>query len=76
MVVMTIQCKLTLTYLKPEIARKIKDSLEVDNQNFLKTELSGDSIIAIIEAKSCMSLLHTLEDYISCLSTAENVLED
>ena len=72
---MTIHCELRLSYSSPDIADKIKRSLDVDNQNFIEAQISNNQIIAQIEAKSCMSLLHTLEDYLACLSTAENLLE-
>jgi hypothetical protein len=72
---MFIHCELRLSYSSLDTADKIKRSLDVDNQNFIETQLSSNSIIAQIETKSCMSLLHTLEDYLACLSTAENLLE-
>ena len=56
------------------MARQLKDSLEVDNYRFIRTELAGNSLIAIIDSESFLSLLHTTEDYLSCLVTAENVI--
>ncbi len=55
-------------------AEQIKNSIEMDNPEFIKTELLGNIINVNITAKSFMNLLHTLEDYLSCLSTAENVI--
>ena len=72
---MAIHCKLRLSYSSLDIADKIKRSMDVDNQNYIETQISDNQIIAQIEAKSCMSLLHTLEDYLACLSTAENLFE-
>ena len=71
---MDIECKLTLKYSNPDNARKIRQSLEIDNSNFVETELSGNTIIARIKAESFLSMLHTLEDYLSCLATAENLI--
>jgi len=71
---MKIQCKFTLQYPSSDIAEKIKDALEVDNYKFVQASLNGDEIIAEIESNSAMSLLHTIEDYLSCLTTAERVI--
>jgi hypothetical protein len=71
---MKIQCKFTLKYPDQNIAMKIRDSLEVDNYKFIETKLEFDTLITIIESESIMSLLHTTEDYLSCLTTAESVI--
>lgn len=56
------------------MAKQIKNSLEVDNYRFIRTNLEGESLIANIDSESFLSLLHTTEDYLSCLVTAENVI--
>ena len=71
---MKIQCKFTLKYPDRNIAMKIRDSLEVDNYKFIETKLESDTLVTIIESESIMSLLHTTEDYLSCLTTAESVI--
>lgn len=55
---------------------KIRDSLEVDNYKFIETKLENDTLVTIIQSDSIMSLLHTTEDYLSCLTTAENVISN
>ena len=71
---MKVKCKFTLEYSSNEIAKKIKAALEVDNSKFVKTELKGEKLIAHMESGSVMSLLHTTEDYLACLATAEQVI--
>ncbi len=71
---MKIQCKFVFKYPDPETAKKIRDSLEVDNYQFIQSILDGDKLIATIESESFPSLFHTTEDYLSCLTTAENVI--
>ena len=71
---MKIQCKFVFEYPDPEIAKQIRDTLEVDNYKFIQTELEGEKLIANIESDSFPSLLHTTEDYLSCLAAAESVI--
>lgn len=71
---MEIQCKFSFEYNDQKSAKKIQKALEVDNYKFLKTEIKGSELISLINANSFMSLLHTAEDYLSCLTTAENIL--
>ena len=71
---MKIECKFKFKYPDEKIAENIKNSLEIDNKDYIKTELLGDTLVAKMEADSSMSLLHTIEDYLSCLTTAENLL--
>ena len=59
---MEIECKLTLKYSDSDKANKIRQSLEMDNSDFVKTEISGNTIIAHVKAESFLSILHTLED--------------
>ncbi len=73
---MEIKCKLNLKFSDPTTARKIMEALDIDNSDYIESELEGDSIISEIKSKSFMSLLHTIEDYLSCLSTAENLLDE
>jgi len=71
---MKLHCRFIFQYSSPATAEKIRDSLEVDNYRFIHTKLDNDKLIAEIESDSLMSLLHTTEDYLSCLSTAENMI--
>jgi tRNA threonylcarbamoyladenosine modification (KEOPS) complex Pcc1 subunit len=69
-----VHCRFVLEYKDSETAEKIKNSLEVDNQRFITTEQDGNKLIAELTAESLMSLLHTTEDYLSCLTAAESVI--
>ena len=71
---MKIKCKFIFEYSNSEMAKKIRDALEVDNYSFITTELDAGNMIAYIKSESIMSLLHTTEDYLACLSSAENVI--
>ncbi len=63
-------------------ARRAKKALEPDNEGFIKTTLKGRVLTAEADAGSIPALLHTLDDYLACLSVAarldssENAKED
>ena len=71
---MKINCTFTFEYPDPKFASYVKESLEVDNYKFIKTTISENKLTAITQSESLMSLLHTLEDYLSCLTTAEGII--
>lgn len=72
---MKIKCKLEFEYESEKDAEAIAKSVEVDNYQFVKTTLDGKRIISIAESESIPSLIHTLDDYLACISVAEKVVE-
>ena len=72
---MKIRTTFVFQFTDPKSAETIRDALEVDNYDHVRTTLDGNKLTAEIEADSLLSLLHTTEDYLSCLVIAENVLE-
>jgi len=69
-----VKCSLRLEFSSGDEARKILDAVELDNQGYVVTEVEGSSILADIGATSLNSLLHTLDDFLSCTSVAEKVI--
>lgn len=69
-----VRCGLRLEFSSGEEAIKILDAVELDNQGYVNTKVEGSSILADIEAASLNSLLHTLDDFLSCTSVAEKVI--
>jgi hypothetical protein len=67
-------CSLRLVFSSENEARKILDAVELDNQGYVSTKIEGSSILADIGATSLNSLLHTLDDFLSCTSVAEKVI--
>jgi hypothetical protein len=72
---MKVTCKLEFEYESEKDAEAIAKSVEVDNYKFVKTTLDGKRIISIAESESIPSLIHTLDDYLACVSVAEKVVE-
>lgn len=57
-------------------ADSVARAVQVDNYEFVKTVLKGNKVISFIKAKSISSLLHTLDDFLACISVAERVFEE
>lgn len=72
---MNIRCELMFEYENDDIAKNIENALAIDNMGFLTTSVSGNLIRGSINERDYLSLLHTLDDFLSCLSVAEKVME-
>lgn len=69
-----VSCSLRLEFASSDQAEHVHKSVELDNQEFVTTKLEGNTILAEIEASSLNSLLHTLDDFLSCTSVAEKIV--
>jgi len=72
---MKISCKIKIDYKNEKQADTILKSIEVDNLDYIKSEKKENSLITKIESKSISSLIHTLDDYLSCVSIAEKIIK-
>ena len=72
---MKISCNLYIEYGNSEKAEKILRSIKVDDFDFVTSEVHNKRIEATIKSKSVSSLLHTLDDYLACLSVAEKIVD-
>jgi hypothetical protein len=62
--------RLALQFRTAEQARRAAAALEPDNEGFIKTKLKGRTLTAEAGAGSIPAILHTLDDYLACLSVA------
>lgn len=69
-----IQCRLEFTYPDPKTAAKVLHSVEQENPPFIHAHLRDEVLVSEAEAESLDSLVHTLEDYLACVSVAERML--
>jgi len=67
-------CDLRLEFPSHESAETVHRAVEQDNEGFVESRVEGSSIIARMEADTLKSLLHTLDDYLSCMGVAENIV--
>ncbi|MBQ2831891.1 KEOPS complex subunit Pcc1 [Methanobrevibacter sp.] len=72
---MKIAGKLTLNYKNKESALLVYNSLEIDNENYLESEINDKTINYEINSKSLGSFLATVDDLIASEIVAEKILE-
>ena len=72
---MKTSCEITIEYDSVKKAETVHKSIEVDNFEFVKTKVEGKKLNAKIQSNSISSLLHTLDDYLACISVAEKIVD-
>lgn len=72
---MKARAKLTLTLATVAEAKTIAESVSPDDAGYARTRRSGRSISTEASADSPLSLLHTLDDYLACISVAERTAQ-
>ncbi|UCE44705.1 MAG: hypothetical protein JSU93_04655 [Methanobacteriota archaeon] len=69
-----VECSLTLSFPRASDASKVLGTVESDNAGYVEARLDGNAIVATIKAESLNSLLHTLDDFLACVSVAEKII--
>lgn len=72
---MKINGLLTLKYKNDESASMIFNSLEVDNENYVKSNLDDDRINYEITSESLGSFLATIDDLIASEIVCEKIIK-
>jgi hypothetical protein len=72
---MKITCNIKIEYKDIKEADKILKSIEVDNLNYITSLRKGKIIDTIIESNSISSIIHSLDDYLACISIAEKIIK-
>ena len=72
---MKASCEIVIEFDDAEKVKTVLKSTEVDDFNFVKSKINGKMLKAHIERNSVSSLLHTLDDYLACVSVAEKVID-
>ena len=72
---MKISCNVKIDYENEKETNAILNSIEVDNLSYIKSKKKGKSLITTIESNSISSLIHTLDDYLACVSIAEKIIK-
>ncbi len=67
-------CTLTLEFESAEKAKKVLRSIQTDDQGFVSSKVTGKTLMAVVESSSVSSLLHTLDDYLACVSVAADIV--
>ena len=71
---MHVKAKLHLSYGNKETAENIQRALTIDDASFVQSKIKNNEIQATIQSSSLSSFIQTIDDYLSCLSVAENLI--
>lgn len=72
---MKVSCNLIFEYENSKRAEKVLRSIKVDDLDFVESKLHGERLEVFITSTSVSSLIHTLDDYLACLSVAEKIID-
>jgi hypothetical protein len=72
---MKSRATLQLKFADARTAKAVAESVSLDDLGFVRTQRQGSTITAQATADSPLSLLHTLDDYLACISVAERTAE-
>ncbi len=73
---MKIKGKICLNYKTKESAKLVHDSLEVDNKDYVKTEINQNRIIYKINSETLGSFLSTADDLIASEIVVEKIINN
>jgi len=68
---MKSSARLTLGFDDLDSARAIAAAVAIDDDDYIRTTRRGRTLIGDAAADGPMSLLHTLDEYLACISVAE-----
>ena len=72
---MKVKCEIVIDCDDEKKISDIMKSVDVDNYNFVKTKRKGNSLIAEINSTSISSMIHTLDDYLACITVAKKIVD-
>ncbi len=72
---MQVQCVIELDYENQSDAEKVARSISLDNGLFAQAEVRGNKLVLTASAASAPSMLHTLEDLLSCVKVADEMVK-
>lgn len=72
---MKASCNIVIKYDDEKTIQMVHKSIGVDNFDFVSTKITKNQLEVHIESTSIPSLLHTLDDYLACVSVAEKVVD-
>ena len=72
---MKIRCDVVIDYDDIEKVQTVLRSTQVDDFDFVRSKVNGNRLEATIESTSLSSLIHTLDDYLACISVAEKIVD-
>jgi tRNA threonylcarbamoyladenosine modification (KEOPS) complex Pcc1 subunit len=68
-------CTIILEFESAEKAKMVLRSIQADDQGFVKSKVTAKTLEGVVESSSVSSLLHTLDDYLACISVAAEIVK-
>ncbi len=72
---MKSRATLTLTFPDAATAKAVAASVSPEDAGYIRTRRQGARITATATAEEPLKLLHTLDDYLACVTVAERTAE-
>jgi tRNA threonylcarbamoyladenosine modification (KEOPS) complex Pcc1 subunit len=72
---MNVTCDIVIEFDDSDKLKTVLNSIKVDDFDFVKSKATGNRLEAKIKTNSISSLLHTLDDYLACVSVAMKVVD-
>lgn len=66
-----ISARISLEFPSARLAEIVANAVALENLSYIEMKREGQRVTAEASAPSPMSLLHTLEDFLTCVSVAE-----
>ena len=70
---MQVTCELRIRCEDARRARVVNEAVARDNEGYIESRVEGNVILARTDSENVYSLLHTLNDFLSCLSMAMEI---
>ncbi len=71
---MSVDCRVVIDYPDERTAGIAHRAIEQDNEGYVRARLDGNTLILEASAKSESSMLHTMNDVLSCAKVVEEML--
>jgi len=68
-------CSFSLEFEDSDAAKKVLDSVKIDNGDWISSRLEDNRIICEASSDSIGGLLHTAEDFLACVALAEKMMK-
>jgi len=72
---MKASCKITIDFEDGKKVKTVLKAIQVDDFDFVKSKINKNKLEAEISSNSVSSLLHTLDDYLACVSVADKIVD-
>lgn len=72
---MDVSCDIKIEFDDVEKARTVLKSIKVDDFDFVNSKINNNILEAVVKSKSISSLIHTLDDYLACISVAMKIVD-